>query len=446
MALTLPSYIDYDTSKWQRQQNLNWLVSDPIKIEDLPTHLQSYFKNSNYLLTTSDKETGVPGLSFTWNPKDQTARFAVFSQKPTGWIGDLVNAGLVVAPTLLTPGLGTALGTALGASGVAASALGNALISGSVAEASGGDFSKGATSGAISSLAPSASSAISEAAGGGLLGAAAGGGLTAAGAAKLQGNDPELAGLIGAVTAAADYTPPAQGMNSPITMAQIESGLGTEGYGTGAQAQASGLFDSNKIGSGAYTQTSYPFDFAELAAADALQMMKSGIGIPAVEQNLIASGIDPLIAADLTQQISLNPSLTSTDLANNLISTYGSNIYDTTIDQVNTAAPKSSQEIPTATSKDINWGALAKGLIGLMSAGAAANIPKNTAPQTTAISAYKPADTMPVYSPEYYQQVQQYYNTYLPSTPRDVATPLQEWYSSGYTQPDSVTAKLFSGV
>ena len=447
MALTLPSYIDYDTSKWQRQQNLNWLVSDPIKIEDLPSHLQNYFRNSRYLLTTSDKETGVPGLSYTWNPKDQTARFAVFSQKSGGWIDDLVKAGLVIAPSLIAPGLGTTVGTALGATGAAASALGNAVVQGAIAEASGGDFIKGAVAGGLGSAANSiVSPAVAEAAGGGMLGSAIGQGATSAGLAALQGGDVEQAALLGAISGAANYTPPAQGMNSQLTPAQIESGLGTEGYGVGAQAQASGLFDPNMIGSGAYTQTSYPIDMAEFAAADALQLMEQGVGIPAVEQNLVASGLDPLIAADMTQQIALNPTLTSNDLANNLISTYGSNIYDTTVDQINEAAPKSTEPVPQATSSDINWGALAKGLVGLLSAGAASQMASQPSVQQQAMPAYKPVDSMPTYSPEYFQQIQQYYNTYLPSTPRDVATPLQEWYSSGYTQPDSVTAKLFSGV
>ena len=126
--------------------------------------------------------------------------------------------------------------------------------------------------------------------------------------------------------------------NSQLTPAQIESGLGTEGYGTGAAAQTSGLFDPNVIGSGAYTQTSYPIDMAELAAADAMQLMKQGIGIPAVEQNLVASGLDPLVAADITQRISLNPNLTSTDLAQDLIKTYGSDIYDKSIDEINKTA------------------------------------------------------------------------------------------------------------
>ena len=43
-----------------------------------------------------------------------------------------------------------------------------------------------------------------------------------------------------------------------------------------------------------------------------------------------------------------------------------------------------------------------------------------------------PTQQAPTNSPEYYQAIQQYYNTYMPNTPRDVATPLQQWYESKY--------------
>jgi hypothetical protein len=40
-----------------------------------------------------------------------------------------------------------------------------------------------------------------------------------------------------------------------------------------------------------------------------------------------------------------------------------------------------------------------------------------------------PTQNQPVYGPDYFNQVQQNYNSYLPQTPRDVATPLQQWYN-----------------
>ena len=58
-----------------------------------------------------------------------------------------------------------------------------------------------------------------------------------------------------------------------------------------------------------------------------------------------------------------------------------------------------------------------------------------------------PTQGVPTYSPEYFQQVQQGYNQLLPNQPRDVATPLQNWYNTPYSgKPDSVTAKLFGVI
>lgn len=50
--------------------------------------------------------------------------------------------------------------------------------------------------------------------------------------------------------------------------------------------------------------------------------------------------------------------------------------------------------------------------------------------KTTVSPQATPTQGMPTYSPEYYQQLQQYYNAYLPQTPRDVVTPLQQWYNT----------------
>jgi hypothetical protein len=64
-----------------------------------------------------------------------------------------------------------------------------------------------------------------------------------------------------------------------------------------------------------------------------------------------------------------------------------------------------------------------------------------SSPQQEQQPAYQPASTMPTYSPEYFQQVQQGYDRLLPSMPADVATPLSQLY----TQP-SIVSKLFGVI
>ncbi len=43
-----------------------------------------------------------------------------------------------------------------------------------------------------------------------------------------------------------------------------------------------------------------------------------------------------------------------------------------------------------------------------------------------------PTATVPQGNEDYYRAIQQYYNTYMPQTPRDVATPLQQWYEGKF--------------
>jgi hypothetical protein len=50
------------------------------------------------------------------------------------------------------------------------------------------------------------------------------------------------------------------------------------------------------------------------------------------------------------------------------------------------------------------------------------------------------------YSPEYFSQVQSTYNQLMPGVPRDVATPLQQWYSTEFNPGASVTGSLFGDM
>jgi hypothetical protein len=78
----------------------------------------------------------------------------------TSSMGDIVPV-LAIGLSIFAPGVGTAIGAALGATGAAATVLGGAIVSGTLAELSGGDFVDGAIKGGISAgLAPAVSSTI----------------------------------------------------------------------------------------------------------------------------------------------------------------------------------------------------------------------------------------------------------------------------------------------
>ena len=230
----------------------------------------------------------------------------------------------------------------------------------------------------------------------------------------------------GGVAGAADVAwDAAQLASQGLGEAQIAEVLGASGVSTGASNLAASMaingldaatittqLNNLSANTGLFTQE---ISDAAFNTADAAQIAKQVGNNPlAIEQNLIAAGIDPLEAATYAQQAVLASGVAPTQGMWDQFSNY-------------------LKENPSILNT------LGKAAV----IGAASQVPQT---QVAPIPVYSPADTMPAYSPEYYQQVQQYYNTYLPSTPRDVATPLQEWYSSGYMQPDSVTAKLFSGV
>jgi hypothetical protein len=179
-----------------------------------------------------------------------------------------------------------------------------------------------------------------------------------------------------------------------------------------------------------------------------------GNNFAAIEQNLIASGVDPLIAADISQQLAFNPGLTQADLATNLSKSFGNNIYDVNtattyptsvlpgsgglLSDVATAGNTSATTTPTTptgsstglTTSQIT--SLIKGGVGLL--GATGLVNTVTQPGNTTVPTQTPTQGTPQNSSGYYNQLQQYYNGYLPQTPRDVVSPLYDWYNSSFGQ------------
>lgn len=253
---------------------------------------------------------------------------------------------------------------------------------------------------------------------------------------------------------------------SGLSEAQIAQVLGASGYASGPAASLAASMAVNGLDVNMMTQQlqnlstntglmSQTGSSADFLAADALQLRgQLGNNFAAIEQNLIASGVDPLIAADVSQQLAFNPNLTQTDLATNLANSFGNNIYDVNMAQtyptsvlpgagglLSNAPPATSTT--TAANVMTNAGATAGTAVGAgLTPGQISNLVKagvTLVGTTGAVRAatggsnapmQTPTQGMPEYTPDYYQQLQQYYNSYLPQTPRDVVTPLQQWYNS----------------
>lgn len=410
------------------------------------------------------------GMDYTYY-SDGSVTAAKSGSGLTGFLEEAVpelaiKAGLTIAGA--NPNITSVLGQTLAPSLSAATqqAIGTGLVKGVGSELSGGDFLTGALTGGLSTP---ISSSIAEAVGGGMLGSALGQGVTSAAQAALTGGDVGQSLLMGGIQGAAGYNEPtpidtdgsfiandaaqlaAQGLSEQQIADTLNQYVSTPAANLAASMAVNAVdiptmgtqLDNLSSNVGLFNN---PISDSEMIAADALQLAEQvGFNAPAIEQNLVASGVDPLIAADVTQQIGTNPDLTLQSLATDLSNTYGNNLYGQTIDQINATPMESS---PTAEQPtELPWGQIGKLLGGLFTMNAANQMvqPSATVQQPTA--AYKPANTMPTYSPDYFQQIQQYYNTYLPSSPRDVATPLQDWYTqsrTGVPMPDSITASLFS--
>lgn len=101
------------------------------------------------------------------------------------------------AAMALFPGLGANIGAALAGSSAAAPIIGNALVKGALAEATGGDFLKGAVLSGAGSLVPGINSSISDALGGGSVADIAAGSLTGGALSSLAGGDFTQGALMG---------------------------------------------------------------------------------------------------------------------------------------------------------------------------------------------------------------------------------------------------------
>jgi hypothetical protein len=76
---------------------------------------------------------------------------------------------------------------------------------------------------------------------------------------------------------------------------------------------------------------------------------------------------------------------------------------------------------------------LLKGALGLFGALSAGKAMGSGGGSNTFNVGALPTQGIPLNSQDYFNAIQQNYNTLLPSMPRDVATPLSQWYNTQYT-------------
>ena len=207
------------------------------------------------------------------------------------------------------------------------------------------------------------------------------------------------------------------------------SAFGAAGAGTGAGASA---------GAGAD---------AAFVAADASQLAAQGLSQAAIEQNLIAAGVDAFTAFDaaqlalqgigenqmtglLTQSAGGSPIFAppTTTGGSGATSTTTTTPPTTTTNPLTNLTPT---QITTLAKAGINvagilgGAAAVGGLTGGLGGGGTGGM--LTQQDRSGISSGSAQ-----YSPEYYQAIQAKYNQMMPQQPRDVTTDLKNWYETKY--------------
>lgn len=177
-----------------------------------------------------------------------------------------------------------------------------------------------------------------------------------------------------------------------------------------------------------------------------IEGMGLGSGISYVTPSGIVTGNGTIIGGDVISELGKN---TGFNLPGWLNENVGAGIGDT-LAQVNTGVNSGlfsgvtpPDSTSTTTQKDVTTSGSSTGLspsqvaslikagVGLVGATGAVNAATN-AGGNTGTPMQAPTQGVPTNDPNYYNQLQQYYNAYLPQTPRDVVTPLQQWYNSSY--------------
>jgi hypothetical protein len=94
--------------------------------------------------------------------------------------------------------------------------------------------------------------------------------------------------------------------------------------------------------------------------------------------------------------------------------------------------PDGTPVTPTTTTPPIDITTIPPSLItAILGAVVAPKVLNPTTPTTTGVGAL-PTQGVPLNTADYYRAIQQNYNRLLPAVPRDVATPLAQWYNSTY--------------
>lgn len=378
--------------------------------------------------------------------------------------------GPIALAALTGAGAGGMLGSSLGLTGTTANVVGGALLGGGGAAITGNDPLKGALLGGASSYLSSLINA-------GITDSAL---LESAAAADIAGGMVPEFGTNAAYDSfmQAAMTPAAQAaieqmINQPYIDADIAGGL-TPQYGSNsvydsfmesamtpeAKAAIEQMIAENAISAADIAGGMVP-EYGTNEAYDAfMQSAMTPDAMAAIEQMIANSSVAGMTPEQILQQGDMITNIasgnamgpvTAEDLGKAFEEYMAQGGYTSTpetgaLGSTVTAVPETTPTVETPA--EVTTGAAASTLGGLTSSQIAnlikagvslasiAGAVKATQPSSTtpagagATTGALPTQVMPTYTPDYYQQLQQYYNAYMPQTPRDVVSPLQQWYNA----------------
>lgn len=270
---------------------------------------------------------------------------------------------------------------------------------------------------------------------------AIGGALTGAAGAALTGGNLLQGALLGGAGGYLQGAAAAPAGDSIYSLATGTPNLDYMGGGQGLMSTGSANLASMGGGQGLQLLAGLPSTTVAEALStfggvnpSVLPGMGAGTGITLNTPTGLVTGTGTINPGNVISETGVNTGFSTVDFLNASVGTR----IGTTLADVNTGINSGATTTGTSTSGLTNSqiSNLLNAGLGLASLGAATSAVGGGGTTNTRQS---PTQGTPTGDANYYNQLQQYYNAYLPQSPRDVVSPLQQWYSGtfGQTPPTS---------
>lgn len=253
--------------------------------------------------------------------------------------------------------------------------------------------------------------------------------------ADLLGSDEAKKALADYVAGTTSTTPVA--VSTPVTDGGAVNITGT----TAPVVNAGGLLGSTAVPTLNVAGTKTPTQVDQAVVNLVNSQLAANTGTPANLANVEVTGGRPATTQDVVGAITASLPLTNTSIPTQTITapklttvgetlaTFPSTLLPPSVTNTTTttADNKKTNELGLTDEQMANLIKAGLGLFGTLGATSALSNMGTTVPVGSL-----PTQLPPMYTDDYFTKVQQNYNRLLPAVPRDVASPLRDWYTSQY--------------